>query len=425
MNNKVKIKNSLDDLAIMGGDLLFDRKLHVGYPEIGDRNHFLKMVNDILDRRWLTNNGPYVCQFEERIAKFTGVAHCIAVCNATIGLELVIRALGLKGEVILPAMTFIATAQALQWQGIKPVFCDISPETFCIDPCQIDNLITPETTGIIGVHLFGRVCQVEQLQKLANKHRIKLLFDAAHAFGCSRDQKIIGCFGNAEVLSFHATKVVNSFEGGAVLTNDDSLAEKLRLIRNFGFKDMDNVAELGINGKMNEVSAAMGIVSFEAFQKFVEINKRNYELYNKLLSDIPGISLMKYDLREKNNFQYIVLSVNEKISGISRDALMLILRAENILARRYFYPGCHRMQPYCFMYSDGLDSLLPVTDKLNKEIMQLPSGSSIEPLDIEKICGLIRFSIANSQGIKKHLSRMPKIEILKSVGGRHARKNNY
>jgi len=399
LETKTKIKNSLRDLAIMGGSPLFNRELYVGCPEIGDRNNFFERVNDIFDQRKLTNNGKYVREFEERVTKFTGVKHCIAVCNGTVGLELVIRALELKGEVILPSLTFIATAHALLWSGVKPVFCDVNPETFCIEPREVERMVSPETSGIIGVHLFGRVCEVNKLQNIANKHGLKLLLDAAHAFGSTKTGKSVGSFGNAEVFSFHATKVVNCFEGGAILTNDDCFADKLRVMRNFGFKGLDTVIALGVNAKMSEVSAAMGLTSLESFEDVVSINKGNYVLYKKLLAGIPGISLFDYDLEEKNNFQYIVLSIDDKTLGISRDILMKVLRAENILARRYFYPGCHRMEPYCSMFTD-FDSSLPITDRINNQLIQLPTGSTIGPQDIEKICGLISFCARNSQAIK-------------------------
>ena len=187
----------------------------------------------MLDRRRLTNRGPFVRQLEERIADYVGVNHCIAMTNGTIALEIAIRALGMTGEVIVPSMTFIATAHSLQWQQIKPVFCDIDPATHNVDPNRIEELITPLTTGIIGVHVWGRPCEIDLLSENAGRNNLKLLFDAAHAFGCSYKGKMIGNFGDAEVLSFHATKFFNTFEGGAVLTNDDLLAEKNRLMKNW------------------------------------------------------------------------------------------------------------------------------------------------------------------------------------------------
>jgi len=375
-------------LSGTGGSPLFKRELHVGCPEIGDFRRFLKMAKTIISGRRLTNDGPYVREFEERTAGILGVRHCVAVCSGTMGLELAVRASGLSGEVILPSMTFIATAHALQWQGITPVFCDIDPETLCIDPCQVERLITRKTTGMIGVHLFGRLCQTEALQRIADMHGLKLIFDAAHAFGCSRDQKMAGCFGHAEVLSFHATKFVHSIEGGAVVTNDGALAEKIRLMRNFGFNEDGCVTGLGINGKMNELCAAMGIVSLGNFSKAAEVNRRNYELYQKYLADVPGVELMQYDPQETTNFQYIVVRVNREAAGISRDELLGILNAENILARRYFYPGCHQLEPYRSL-PEYSELSLPVSDRLNSELLQLPTGSAVRPRDIKKICGLI------------------------------------
>ena len=217
---------TLDEMAVFGGAPAFAEKLHVGRPNIGDRDRLLERINDMLDRRWLTNNGVYVQEFERRVAEILGVKHCIAMCNGTVALEIAIRALGLKGEVIVPSFTFVATAHALQWQEITPVFCDIDPPTHTLDPARVEELITPRTTGIIGVHVWGRPCDVERVGGDRPSARSQLLFDAAHAFGCSHHGRMIGGFGDAEVFSFHATKFFNTFEGGAVVTNDDDLATR-------------------------------------------------------------------------------------------------------------------------------------------------------------------------------------------------------
>src|SRR5438552_8694003 len=246
------LKSGILDLAIFGGKRAFDAPLHVGRPNIGDRRALLKRINDLLDRSWLTNDGPLLQEFEDRICELAEVKYCVAVCNATIGLELVIKALGLSGEVILHSFTFIATAHALRWHGVTPVFCDIDPNTHNIDPLQVAELITELTSGIIGVHVWGRPCNVDALADLARRHNLKLLFDAAHAFGCSHTGRMIGGFGDAEIFSFHATKFVNTFEGGAIVTNDSELAAKLRLMRNFRFAGLDTVTSLGSNGQMNE-----------------------------------------------------------------------------------------------------------------------------------------------------------------------------
>src|SRR5215813_5840173 len=238
-------KKLLDDLAILGGAPAFTDELYVGRPNIGDHQRFLERVNDLLGRRWLTNNGPYVQEFEKRVADYVGVRHCITMCNATIALEIAIRALNLTGEVIVPSFTFVATPHALQWQEITPVFCDIDPRTHSLDPRQVERMITPRTTGIIGVHLWGQACDTDALEEIASRRNLTLMYDASHAFRCSHNGKMIGNFGRAEVFSFHATKFFNTFEGGAIVTNDDDLATRVKLMKNFGFAGFDNVIYLG------------------------------------------------------------------------------------------------------------------------------------------------------------------------------------
>ena len=396
------MKESIKNLAIFGGQPAFNDMLHVGRPNIGNRERLLEQINDILDRRWLTNRGLYVREFERRIADFLGVKHCIAMCNGTVALEIAVRALSMKGEVIVPSFTFIATAHCLQWQEITPVFCDINADTYTIDPTALERLITPRTTGIIGVHLWGRSCNVEGLESIARKHKLSLLFDASHAFGCSHKGQLIGGLGDAEVFSFHATKFVNTLEGGAVATNDDTLAEKMRLMKNFGFAGLDNVIYLGTNGKMNEVSAAMGLCSLEALEEFIDCNRRNYHAYRENLTGIPGVQLRTYDEREANNFQYVIIEVDAERAGISRDQLVEILHKENIRARRYFYPGCHRMEPYKSYYpNSGL--LLPETEKVTESVMSLPTGTAITIDQIEKICQILEFIIGNSSEISSKL----------------------
>ena len=246
-------KEHIHHLGLFGGTSAFEEILHVGRPNIGNRKKLLMRINDMLERRWLSNNGPFLLELEERLSEILNVKHCIVMANATIALEIAARALGLKGEVIVPSFTFVATAHALQWQEITPVFCDVDPYTHNIDPAKIENLITPRTTGIVGVHVWGRACNVEALSDIAQKHNLKLMFDAAHAFACTYQGQMIGGFGDAEVFSFHATKFFNTFEGGAITTNSDELAERIRNMRNFGFAGLDTVIDLGINGKMSEI----------------------------------------------------------------------------------------------------------------------------------------------------------------------------
>jgi dTDP-4-amino-4,6-dideoxygalactose transaminase len=362
-------------------------------------------INEMLDRRWFTNDGPLVKEFEGRIQKFVGVKHCVAMCNATIALEIAVRAMELRGEVIVPAYTFIATAHALQWQEITPVFCDMDPGTYNMDPAKIERLITPRTTGIIGVHVWGRACDTNAIEAIGKRRGLKVMYDAAHAFGCSHGGRMIGGIGVCEVFSFHATKFLNSFEGGAVVTNDDALAGKMRLMRNFGFHGYDNVIYPGTNGKMTEICAAMGLTSLEAMDSIIDANRRNYEAYRQQLQGLMGISLIAYPRREKNNFQYIVVEVASEKCPLNRDELVAVLQAENVLARKYFWPGCHQMEPYKSFFPNA-HLLLPNTEKVAARIMILPTGQTVRVEDVKKVCAIIRMALESAEKVKSALKQV-------------------
>jgi dTDP-4-amino-4,6-dideoxygalactose transaminase len=393
-----------DDLALFGGAAAFDQPLHVGRPNLGDRRRLHERLDDILDRRWLTNDGPFVRAFEAKVAELAEVEHCVAISNGTLALEIAIRALGLTGEMIVPSYTFVATAHALEWQGIKPVFCDIDPSTHNLDPRSVEEHITPRATGIVGVHLWGRPCDVESLQALADARGLALVFDAAHALGCSHQGRMVGTFGRAEVFSFHATKFVNSGEGGAVATNDAALAARVRSMRNFGFAGYDRVVELGTNGKMSELAAAMGLTSLESFEQCVEHNRRNHQLYRESLAGIMGLSLAGYDESERSNYQYVVVEVTASEAGLNRDQLVELLWAENVLARRYFYPGCHRMEPY---RSRQPAAVLPATDDLAARVLLLPTGSEVGPDEIARIGGVLRCAVAHAAEVRRRMAGKP------------------
>jgi dTDP-4-amino-4,6-dideoxygalactose transaminase len=398
-------ENRTEELAIMGGTPSFEKILHVGRPNIGDSERLLERISGTLDRGWLTNNGPNVQEFERELSKLLGVEHCIATCNATVALEITIKATGLTGEVIVPSWTFIATAHALQWQGITPVFCDVDPVTHNLDPRRVEEMLTPRTTGIMGVHLWGRPCDIDALAYIARRHNIRLIFDAAHAFDCSYKGRMIGGFGDAEVFSFHATKYVNTFEGGAIATNDSELAARIRLMKNFGFEGYDEVSHIGTNGKMNEISAAMGLTSLESLEEFVNVNCRNYQQYREELDGLPGVRLLPYDETEMSNYQYVVLEIDAPATGLSRDELVQVLWAENVHARRYFYPGCHRMEPYRSYYPHA-GQMLPVTEKLAERVLSLPTGMAVGGEQITTICSIIRTAVSRSYTIRRRLSEM-------------------
>lgn len=368
--------------------LMNHRKYHVGEPNIGDREKFHRYIDEIFENRWLTNYGQFVRKFEARLCEYLGVKHCICISNGSVALEIAARALGLKGEVIVPSLTFVASAHSLQLQGIKPVFADVHRETYNLDPAAVERMITPNTTGILGVHVYGRPCDIEGLQAIADHHGIKLFFDAAHAFGCSSNGTMIGNFGECEVFSFHATKFFNTFEGGAIATNNDELAEKVRLMQNFGFSGLDNVVSLGTNGKMTEVCAAMGLVNLDGIEDVVAKNRHNYHFYSEAIADLPGLRIIQFADEEKCNWQYVVIEVGEDYH-CTRDRLVNKLRDANIFARRYFWPGCHRMEPYRSLQPEaGLH--LATTEQILDKIMVLPTGMAIDEQTVQDICGYMK-----------------------------------
>lgn len=401
-HNPIKSKNLVSDLAIFGGKPEFSNKLHVGRPHVGNRQELLDRINVILDRYCFTNDGPYVKEFEKNICDFLGVKHCIATCNGTQAMMIAIKALELSGEVITPSFTFIAAPHSLSWLGIKPVFCDIDLHNHTLDPSKIIGKITSETSAIIPVHLWGIPCDTDSLKEISRSYDLKLIYDAAHAFGSSCNGTLIGNFGDAEIFSFHATKFINSFEGGAITTNNDELASKAKLYRNFGFEDLDKSTHIGINAKMTEVCAAMGITSLESLYDLVSINHSNYLHYKDQFNGLPGIKILEYPEYEKCNYQYVVIEIDEELTVLTRDDIKDILWAENILARRYFYPGCHMME--CYKSDPLLKSTdLPNTEKIAGKVLCLPTGISIRIDDITKICDIIKFTIDHAHEIIKRL----------------------
>ena len=389
-------KHSLPDLACFGGAPTFDRALHVAHASTARKERFYRLLDGVFERGQFTNDGPLVQELEERIAARLGVKHCMAICNGTAALEIAMRACGMQGEVIVPSFTFVATAHALQWQGIRPVFCDIDPATHTLDPALAARLITPRTGGIVGVHLWGRPCEIEALTALARDRGLPLLFDAAHAFGASHGGVRVGNFGSAEVFSFHATKLFHTFEGGAIATNDGDLAARVRLLRSFGFIDYDKVVSIGINGKMSEVSAAMGLAGLEVLDEAIAANRERHQRYARYLKGATGIALRAPP--PEGNYQYVVIEVDSEECGMSRDQLLRVLHAENVFARRYFYPGCHRMEPYRSLDPDA-GRRLGNTERVAERVIVLPNNERIDASTTEELCDLLRFATANGAGI--------------------------
>lgn len=390
-----RAKHAVRDLAVYGGTPLFGEALHVGRPNVGAKDAFLSRVSAALDSRWLTNDGPLVREFEERVAGLTGVAHCVATCNATLGLQILGQACGLSGEVIMPAFTFVATAHAFAWLGLTPVFADVDRETATIDPAHAARLVTSRTTGIVGVHLWGRACDTTGLAELARTHDLTLCYDAAHALACTAEGRPIGGFGRAEVFSFHATKFVNSFEGGAITTDDAELAERLRALRNFGYDRADHVTGPGTNAKMSEAAAAMGLASLDTLPDLVAANTRNHARYRAGLAGVTGVRLREHFGAGPGNHQYVVAEVDPEETGVDADRLARVLWAENVLARRYFQPGCDRLEPYRGAPDRHAPLPLPATRELSARALALPTGTAVGDDEIDGVCEVIRLAVTD------------------------------
>lgn len=364
------------------------RELHVGAPNIGDRQVFDHLVDQIFRSKRFTNNGPLVREFEQLLADYLGVRHCITVSNGTVGLQIACQALELSGEVIMPAFTFVATPHAISGVGLTPVFADVDLNTHTLCPASVESQIGRKTAAIVGVHCWGNLGYADALQEIADKHGLPLFFDAAHAFGCGQQYAMAGNFGRCEVFSFHATKFFNTFEGGAIATNDDALAEKIRSRRNFGFAGMDCVAGPGTNAKMPEICAAMGISMFARLDEILAHNKRNCDLYHLRLAQTPGIRLYSQGRTARTNWQYVVLEIDEQGFGCTRDQVMAWLHQHQILARRYFFPGCHTMPPYVDSLNNGTRSLKN-TDWLCQRVLCLPTGGDVSDEDVNRVCDVL------------------------------------
>ncbi|GII81003.1 dTDP-4-dehydro-6-deoxyglucose aminotransferase [Sphaerisporangium rufum] len=385
------MKQTLGDLAFYGGPAAFTEPLFVGRPNIGDRKLLFERLEQALDRRWLTNQGPLVLEFEQRVAELAGARHCVAMCNATLALQIAARAMGMTGEVIMPSFTFVASPHALSWIGVTPVFCDIDPETHLMDPAHVESLIGPATTGIMGVHLWGQPCAPGTLPALARRHRLPLLYDAAHAVATRWHGRPVATLGDASVFSFHATKFVNAFEGGALVTDDDGLAATARAMRNFGQTGEDQVTYLGTNAKMSEASAAMGLTSLEAMPELLARNLANHRRYATELAGVPGVRVLPYT--SGNNHQYVVMEIDERVTGVSRDLLRAVLTTENIRCRSYFAPGCHMMDTY------RGSPRLPHTEAVSRRVLGLPTGTAVRDDEVIRVCEIIRFVVAHGPAI--------------------------
>lgn len=348
----------------------------VGKPWPFERDAFFAQVNAAIDRSWLTNNGPIVRELEMRLAATLGVKHCICVSNGTMGLVLVIAAMDLAGEVLCPSFTFVGTAQAIIWAGLTPVFCDVVPQTGLLDPAAVERSISAKTVAIMPVHLWGNLASPDVFQKMATKHGLRLVFDAAHAIGCSGPEGIAGQFGDCEVFSLHATKIVTSGEGGAITTNDDALAERLRNLRTFG----SAAGISGLNAKLSEPAAALGLASLAALPENIAINRRVHERLRRSIIDIPGLALVPLHPTTNHNYQYCVLEVGPEY-GVARDDLATVLLSEGVHTRSYFSPHAEALLRESGVLS--ITTSLPVTEHLSQCLIAVPCGPQMTDANID------------------------------------------
>jgi len=356
-------------------------------PSLPPLDEYVELLRDIWDRQWLTNKGHYHDELERALAQYLGVPYVSLFCNGMIALQVGLQSLKITGEVITTPYSFVATTHAIYWNHCTPVFCDIDPVTCNLDPSKVESLITPRTTAILAVHVYGAPCEVDGLQRIADTYGLKLFYDAAHAFGVKVSGTSILSFGDLSMLSFHATKVFNTAEGGALVTTDPKLKQRIDFLKNFGFADEVTVVAPGTNGKMNELQAALGLVQLRHVD--AEIGKRRAiaELYRTRLADVPGIRLMPESPEVTQNHGYFPIFVEEPRYPVSRDALYDALKKHRMFGRRYFYPLISEFSAYRGLPSAGG---VPVAMRISREVLCLPIYASLDTAIVDEICRIVR-----------------------------------
>lgn len=365
----------------------FDEPILVTRPLLPKLDDYKKELEAVWEAQWLTNKGQKHEAFEEAIKKYLNAPNLSLFNNGTIALLIALKVLRLSGEVITTPFTFPATVHALEWLGLTPIFADLEYETANIDPEKVEKLIGPKTSAILAVHVYGTPCKVKKLEKIAKYHNIKLIFDAAHAFATRVHKKPIAEYGDITMFSFHATKLFHSAEGGAVVYSDNSLGNRIELLKNFGIKNEDEVVASGINGKMNELQAAMGLAVLPLIDRERDKRKKIKERYIKLLSEIDGINAVNDDISDNSSFQYFVIRISEQKFGASRDEVYERLKDFNVFARKYFYPLCSDYPAYSQLASSRN---LPIARKLVREVLALPFYGSLTLSQIEQIVKIIK-----------------------------------
>ena len=361
-------------------------KILVTQPSMPAMDEYMNEIASVWESRWLTNMGPKHNQFEAMLRDYMGAENVELVTNGHMALELTLQAMELQGEVITTPFTFASTTHAIVRNGLEPVFCDIDPKTFTIDPEKLEGLITDRTSAIMPVHVYGNVCNIEEIDRIARKHGLKVIYDAAHAFGVTYKGKGIAAYGDASCFSFHATKVFNSIEGGAVAHHDKRLGDILDALKNFGICGPEEVGAVGANAKMNEFCAAMGICNLRHVDE--EIAKRSAvaERYRRNLDGINGLRLNAVQPEVKSNYAFFPVVFEEERFGSGREDVFEELTRNGIMARKYFYPLTNTFSAFHGKYR-ALDT--PVALRVSKQVLTLPLYADLAPQDVDRICSVI------------------------------------
>lgn len=367
-----------------------DEPVYVTQPLLPEINDLKSEIEEIIKSKWVTNQGQRHNLFEEKLKKCLKVPNVSVFNNGTIALLTALKALDLPigSEVITTPFTFAATPHCISWNSLKPVFCDIEPNTMTIDADKIEELITPDTSAILPVHVYGFNCDVEKIDKVAQKNNLKVIYDAAHAFSTEMNGKGIGNFGDITMFSFHATKLFNTLEGGCLTYNNNKLKEKIYNLRNFGIINEEEVSDIGINGKMNEVQAAVGLLNLELFKE--EQGKRRIikELYLEQLKDLENIKIPELAKNTTNSFQYFPIIIEDGF-GMTRNQVYDELKKFNIFSRKYFYPICSDYEPYKNLKSSSISNL-PVANDIKNKVLCLPYYGNLNYEIVAQICEIIK-----------------------------------
>lgn len=366
-----------------------NKQITVTAPLLPNLDDFHAMLQDIWSSKWITNNGKLHQQLEAELCKYLKVPYISVFTNGTLPLLTALQALRITGEVITTPYSFVATTHSLWWNGIKPVFVDIEESTCGIDPDKIEAAITPKTTAIMPVHCYGKPCNTKRIQAIADKYGLKVIYDAAHAFGVEVDGEGIMNAGDISTLSFHATKVYNTIEGGAMVMHDEAMKKRVDYLKNFGFADEVTVVAPGINGKMDEVRAAYGLLNLRQVDEAIAARQRVAQIYRKELKGIPGVRFFEDMPGVRHNYSYFPIFIKAEEFGMSRDELYFKMKERNVLGRRYFYPLISEFSTYRGLPSAAPENL-PVATRIANEVICLPMHHELSDNDLERVLNCIK-----------------------------------